>query len=515
MFNSNEMRRLTAKWESGAGWPKRLEWIKIAGLRGWNGQQFKLPYPIMAVVGENGSGKSTVIQCAAAVYKSPIPKIFAKGRGFASDYFPNTTWDSIRNAEIGYSIREGDQFFTDNVRKPGPKWRGNMKRKERPIAFIDLSRVEPVPSRTGYWRIAKTQHKEISAEAFDKNRLERFSQIMGREFDSARMALTDIDPNREVPVIGHHKAVYSGFHMGAGETIIAELLRADLPKYSLVLIDEVETSLHPRAQRRLIRDLAERCRELELQIVLTTHSPFVLDELPHIARAQILETSAGRTIVYGVSPEFAMTKMDDVPQYECELYVEDRRSQILLTEILVAHARPELVLSCRITTCGTASVAQALGIMVQQKRFPRPSRVFLDADQAESVGCIMLPGKDAPERVVFGKLKEKNWLELSRRIGRKISLVADACSQAMLLPEHHDWVNSAATNLVLGGDVLWQALCAEWAEKCLEADEAKKIVQPIEDALIGVSLTGPKRPLAVSVSSSPIDASGNATLFEL
>src|SRR5665213_2547359 len=105
MPNSNEIRRLTAKWESGTGWPKRLEWIKIAGLRGWHGQQFKLPYPIMAVVGENGSGKSTVIQCAAAVYKSPIPKAFTKGRGFASDYFPNTAWDSIRNAEIGYSIR--------------------------------------------------------------------------------------------------------------------------------------------------------------------------------------------------------------------------------------------------------------------------------------------------------------------------------------------------------------------------------------------------------------------------
>ncbi|MGC1884646.1 MAG: AAA family ATPase [Stellaceae bacterium] len=78
-----------------------------------------------------------------------------------------------------------------------------------------------------------------------------------------------------MPVLAHQGSIFSGFHQGAGETTIAELLAADLPKYSLVLIDEIESSLHPRSQRRIIRDLAERCRERELQIILTTHSPYV------------------------------------------------------------------------------------------------------------------------------------------------------------------------------------------------------------------------------------------------
>jgi ABC-type branched-subunit amino acid transport system ATPase component len=95
MPNSNEVRRLTAKWRSGNGWPKRLEHVDIRGLRGWTGQRFEMRYPIMAVVGENGVGKSTVLQCAAAVYNSTAPKVFVKGRGFASDYFPKTFWDVI------------------------------------------------------------------------------------------------------------------------------------------------------------------------------------------------------------------------------------------------------------------------------------------------------------------------------------------------------------------------------------------------------------------------------------
>src|SRR5438132_7673740 len=74
---SNAIRRLTAKWESGSGWPKKLEWVEVKGLRGWTGQRFELRYPIMAVTGENGVGKSTVLQAAASVYDSLKQKRFA------------------------------------------------------------------------------------------------------------------------------------------------------------------------------------------------------------------------------------------------------------------------------------------------------------------------------------------------------------------------------------------------------------------------------------------------------
>ena len=65
-----EVRRLQKTWESNTGWPQRLEWLEIGGLRGWTGQRIELKFPIMAIVGENGAGKSTIIQAAASVYKS-------------------------------------------------------------------------------------------------------------------------------------------------------------------------------------------------------------------------------------------------------------------------------------------------------------------------------------------------------------------------------------------------------------------------------------------------------------
>jgi hypothetical protein len=227
---------------------------------------------------------------------------------------------------------------------------------------------------------------------------------MGRTYDSARMALADIDERREVPVISKAKTAYSGFHQGSGETTIAELLRTDLPRYALVLIDEIESSLHPRAQRRLIRDLAERCRERELQIILTTHSPYVPDELPFEARKYILETTETKKIVSGVSPQFAMTKMDDEAHPDCDVYVEDKAAQLLVAEVL-AYQAPDAFLRCQIIPFGAANVGQALGQMIDQDRFPRPSLVFLDGDNEPTIGCIILPGGDAPERVVFSSAK--------------------------------------------------------------------------------------------------------------
>jgi predicted ATPase len=173
----------------------------------------------------------------------------------------------------------------------------------------------------GYAKIAKTKHKEASAKPFNQDQVQRFSAVMGRAYDSAKMALADIDDRREVPVISKFNTAYSGFHQGSGETTIAELLRTDLPRCALVLIDEIESSLHPRAQRRLVRDLAERCREREIQIILTTHSPYVLEELPFEAHKYILETKDSKKVVSGVSPQFAMTKMDDEVYPECDLFV--------------------------------------------------------------------------------------------------------------------------------------------------------------------------------------------------
>lgn len=256
-------------------------------------------------------------------------------------------------------------------------------------------------------KLAKPTVKETTAESFEQTTLSRLSEIMGRSYSKGKMALTDADETRPVPVVSLSGKDISGFHLGAGEFTMTELLQKNPPQHTLLIIDEIETSLHPRAQRRLIRDLAEMCRVKELQIILTTHSPYILGELPPEARGYILMNGDQRQVVFGVSPDFAMTQMDDEIHPECDLYVEDERAKMMALEILVKFAS-DLVRRVQIIPFGAASVGKALGQMVTAKRFPRPSLVFLDGDQAESDGCIILPGGDAPERVVFEALKDRS-----------------------------------------------------------------------------------------------------------
>ena len=478
MAVSKEVRLLSNKWQANTGWPKRLEWMEVHGIRGWEGQRIDFPYPLMAICGENGSGKSTIIQSAASIYAPP------KGRVgfFASDFFPDTAWEKVRNAQIRASVREGQASTVTSVRKPGERWRGNPERRERAAEYIDLSRVQPVSARIGFTKISKSTVSETSSVAFEQPQLDRLSSIMGRSYSGARMSLTDVDSRRPVPVITLAGTAASGFHMGAGELTMAEFLKSDPPMYSLVLIDEVETSLHPRAQRRLLRDLATLCRVRELQIIITTHSPYILGELPPEARGYILREAGRREVVLGVSPEFAMTKMDDELHPECDVFVEDDRAAKMLREVLVARA-PEIVGRIQLVPYGTANVGQALGQMAAHNRFPRPSVVFLDGDQAPQIGCNLLPGGDAPERVVFEGLHAINWGNLSARTGRAYNDIADACTRALASNSHHEWVSLAAGRLLLGGDILWQAMCAEWATAGLPEPAGRAIADVIRAAL--------------------------------
>ena len=479
MALSDEVRRLAKKWAGSSGWPKRLLWLELNEIRGWQGQRLNLPFPIIAITGENGSGKSALLQAAACVYRT-VNK--TDGRTwFPSEFFPVTAWDKITGASIDYGYIEGSGIQQGSIRKPTTRWFGNVERPIRRVEYIDLNRIQPVGARVGYARIAKTKHTQQSAKAFDAQKVQRFSTVMGKSYDSARMALSNIDKAREVPVLTREGVEYSGFHQGSGEITVAELLQTDLPKYGLVVIDEIESSLHPRAQRRLIRDLAEQCRQQEAQIIISTHSPYILEELPPEARVCILEGKETRQIVPGISPELAMTKMDDPMHPEADLYVEDHMAATMLSEVLSAHGR-DVFARCAIIPFGAANVGHALGQMVANKRFPRPSCVFLDGDSAPGLGCIMLPGGDAPEQVIFKSLRARKWGDIFARIGRDSSWVEDACVRAMNSGEHHGWITFAANDLRCGGGTLWQAMCAEWASKLPNA-EHQGIVNPIVDAL--------------------------------
>ena len=74
---------------------------------------------------------------------------------------------------------------------------------------------------------------------------------------------------------------YSEFQMSAGERAILRMSKdVSSLQRALILIDEIEAGLHPWTQQQLMLELQRIALRNDLPVVVTTHSPVVLDSVP-------------------------------------------------------------------------------------------------------------------------------------------------------------------------------------------------------------------------------------------
>ncbi|HEK2596697.1 TPA: AAA family ATPase [Proteus mirabilis] len=75
---------------------------------------------------------------------------------------------------------------------------------------------------------------------------------------------------------------YSEAYAGSGEFAVISLVSKihSAPLNSLILLDEPEVSLHPYAQKELINYLIQQAKVKKHQIVISSHSPEIIENLP-------------------------------------------------------------------------------------------------------------------------------------------------------------------------------------------------------------------------------------------
>jgi predicted ATPase len=493
MSASAELQRLQRDWASAGhqanGWPQFLVSVQIAGLRGWTGEQVEFRFPIVAVAGENGSGKSTVLKVAAAAYANVETAVDQYTRTLnPDDFFPSTQWESVAGVRLTYVIRQGDKTTSYILRKPSDRWRGMPERATRRLYFLDISRTQPINTLIGYGKIAKASaFGDVETELVETER-RRLSRVLRRDYTAGRMVAAGAASNlKTVGVLTRDGNTYSNFHQGAGEDSSADLiaLLQEAPNNALIIIDEVEASLHPRAQRRLIAELCELARRKRLQFILSTHSPFVLEQLPEIGCIYLQSNSdGGRTVLYGVSPEYALTMMDDEHHPDLRIYAEDERAAYLGTA-LVAH-EDDLLNRVKFVAAGAANVVKALGHLAATDRLPGRSIGLLDGDEPTSEGCINLPGQSAPELEVFnGILAAARWADLGARLGVPEGVIEEAVRDAMNLENHHEWPLHVADTLrgAWTRRKVWEEFADFYAGELISAADRDDFAQRIKDLI--------------------------------
>lgn len=462
-------------------WPQYMESVTLSGLRGWTGETVRFPFPVTVLCGPNGCGKSTVLKAAAAGYTNSIANTpsFAAGT-----FFPDTAWDHIQGAAITYNIRQGTTDKTYSIKKPTARWRlPSTRRPSRAVVWQDISRTLPIESIVGYSAIASRTATEISAQSLDIRYRVYYSSILGRQYSDVRFATSDRDVTRKVGVAQTGGLAFSQFHQGAGEdaTMDLVLLLQNVPDTALVLIDEVEASLHPRSQRRLIHFLLWLARTKQIQVVLSTHSPFVLEELPEAARVYLHRTTSGIDVQYGVSSQYALSRMDDRERPELQLFCEDDETATIAQELLRLEGVDMIRVGC--VTTGPADLVRAIGKLAYSGKLPG-ARGVLDADEAASDGCLVLPGNSAPEVQVFTDVKAHAASELATAVANTLGAVEHAMEIAMSEPDHHKWPAMLAKELGhQPPSFVWIAMVKIWVAHCVDPTARAQFATDVSNLL--------------------------------
>lgn len=467
-------------------WKQFIKSIKITNIHGWQGQKINFSYPVVALVGENGIGKSTFLKAAACAYKNKCNYTF-----YPSQMFMRTQWDesALDGATIEYEVLCGNQIRSLKWKKT-KDW-GFSPRAQKParnVYFMDISRTVPLDATAGYAKIAKSNSEVGEGKELTEASLNALSYVLGYNYSKARFTGTDANINKEVGLLTRDCGEISQFHQGAGEDSMLDMFKIlqDIPQYSLLIIDEVENSLHPQAQRRFIKYLLEVARSKKIQVILSTHSPFVLEELPPIARIMLVKLSDTKDILYNISSNFALTSIDDTCHPDIYVFLEDTEAEALFWEIMKRNTDRYPIYLKKINTkaVGSCDVVNTLNNLCKSNKLPYKGFGIIDGDKRqEYINCISLPGVLAPEKMVFLDLKKLGWNNLDNRFGIGAGTLFSYLDDTILLPDHHDWTSHLGDLIKKSKNFIWATIIDEWCSQCLSIEETEAFIHSIDNKL--------------------------------
>ncbi|MEH2168066.1 MAG: AAA family ATPase [Nostoc sp.] len=225
------------KQENNDSWYPTASW-KIDGkpgeLGGWSSSLSESPSPIPQSLKYAVYLKLVASNLAKATYSEEItPRVEFDGSGLAPtlDFLRNDAPDKFE------LIEEMLSRIVPNVRKVG------IKRAKVPVIRKRLIEVDG---------------KSISYE--------ESQEMTGQE------VILDMNTGKRIPA----HAISEGTMLTLG--LITVLMNHTQP--NLVFLDDVEQGLHPKAQRELMTVFKEIIQNnTNLQIIFSTHSPYIIDEL--------------------------------------------------------------------------------------------------------------------------------------------------------------------------------------------------------------------------------------------
>ena len=382
-----------------------LKTIHINKLRGFENQTINFDFPVTALIGPNGGGKTTVLGACALLYKSMAPRnFFTKSQQFDLE---------MKNWSISYEALDRNTVkSTDTVKRTASfsRARWNRDALEREVLFFGISRTLPAVERRDLLKFADV-HAAFGQEQINSlspNAASCISRILGK--DVSKFQEVHTQTNGEITLYtgkNDSGCTYSEFHFGAGESSVIRMVNAieKISDNGLILIEEIENGLHPVAAIKVVEYLITKAAEKSLQVVFTTHSEHVISLLPNDAiwaslngklQQGKLDIMSLRTLVGDVSAKLI-------------IFVEDYFAQNWVLSML--RSNKDIALEA-ISIYPMSGDGTAVSVQKNRKKDPSiliPSICVIDGDSKqdddEELQIYRLCG-EAPERYIFDSLME-------------------------------------------------------------------------------------------------------------
>ena len=252
--------------------------VRLQKVRGFINETIELKYPVTALVGTNGGGKSTILGAIAIAYKNIKPGQFFP-KAFLGD---ESMSDWTIELELIAKQLAQDRTVTRTARFSKSKWRRDDF-PERPVQYIEIQRTVPAGELTRFRRFLSGNLDDYNVSSLNENTIKYATAVLDKNIEHYRVVQNIRNPNIKMYVGSTESAIgYSQFHFGAGEASVIETIdRIESSNdNALILIEEVENGLHPVAVRMFVQYLQNAARRKRLQIIFTTHSQDAVNELP-------------------------------------------------------------------------------------------------------------------------------------------------------------------------------------------------------------------------------------------
>lgn len=300
--------------------------------------------PLTALMGANGSGKSTILHALACCYR-PMPGSTYKDWKF-SNFFTPTSHDTWSGSffTMRHSYRDGADDHPNEettYQKASDRWSPKYDRRpERFVIFVGIKSCVPKIEEeraTSAIKFSTIRHSDADL----------IKEKLGYIFNKAytELNLHAATKGRSYTGLEAGAVKYSSLAMGAGEQRVIEILSSvfNSPKYGLILIDEIDLLLHTDALGKLICVLSERATDKCLQIVFTSHREAILNwsnkvSVKHIHSIFDRAKNAPTTLCLSNSTPDAVYRLTGVMERTLEVFVEDSMAKAIVNHEIQRRA---------------------------------------------------------------------------------------------------------------------------------------------------------------------------------